>query len=144
MMKYLFLTLALLLFINYSDAQYQFSSKNKKAIKLFQKACSAPMDNLNPNTNIPDYKLGIELVNKAIKKDSNFWEAHLLAAELTEKISDLEKAIFHYKKALSIDPYHSRSSKTNFFLALCEFNTGKYEDANKNMNIFINNPNAIK
>ena len=89
-----------------------------------------------PNTNIPDYKLGIELVNKAIKKDSNFWEAHLLAAELTEKISDLEKAIFHYKKALSIDPYHSRSSKTNFFLALCEFNTGKYEDANKNMNIF--------
>ena len=144
MMKYLFLTLTLLLFINYSDAQFQFSSKNKKAIKLFQKACSAPMDNLNPNTNIPDYKLGIELVNKAIKKDSNFWEAHLLAAELTEKISDLEKAIFHYKKALSIDPYHSRSSKTNFFLALCEFNTGKYEDANKNMNIFINNPNAIK
>ena len=144
MMKFLFLTLTLLLFFNYSNAQFSFSSKNKKAIKLFQKACSAPMDNLNPETNIPDYLLGIELVNKAIKKDSTFWEAHLLAAELNEKITELEKAIFHYKKALSIDPFHSKSSQTNFFLALCEFKIGKYDDALKSIEIFISNPNAIE
>ena len=74
------------------------------------------MENIDPVSNIPDFKLGIELANKAIEKDPNFWEAHVLAAELNEKNRDLEKAIFHYKKALNIHPTHSISSKTNFFV----------------------------
>ena len=93
---------------------------------------------------MPYFKLGIDLANKAIEKDPNFWEAHVLAAELNEKNRDLEKAIFHYKKALYIHPTHSISSKTNFFLATCELKIGLYIDALKNIELFIRNPNAVE
>ena len=144
MIKSLVLFLIFFLYENFSFSQFPYSSKSKKAIKLFEKARSAPMENINPESNIPDFKLGIEFANKAIEKDSNFWEAHVLAAELNEKNRDLEKAIFHYKKALIIHPTHSISSKTNFFLATCELKIGLYTDALKNIELFIRNPNAVE
>ena len=144
MIRFLFLMAFFLAFISFTNAQFPYSSKSKKAIKLFEKARSAPMENFIPETNLPDFKLGIQLANKAIEKDPNFWEAHVLAAELNEKIKDIETAIFHYKKALIINPFHSTSSKTNFFLAACELKIGKYEDALKNIEIFISNPNTVE
>ena len=56
------------------------------------------MENINPESNIPDFKLGIEFANKAIEKDPNFWEAHVLAAELNEKIETLKKQFSITKK----------------------------------------------
>ena len=144
MIKSLVLFSVFFLYTNFSFSQFPYSSKSKKAIKLFEKARSAPMQNINPESNIPDFKLGIELANKAIEKDPNFWEAHVLAAELNEKNRDLEKAIFHYKKALNIHPTHSINSKTNFFLATCELKIGLYTDALKNIELFIRNPNAVE
>lgn len=127
-----------------SNAQFPYSSKNKKAIKLFEKARSSPMQNSNPETNIPDFKLGIEFANKSINKDPNFCEAHVLAAELNERIGEFVVAIEHYKKALNINPYHSSSSKTNFFLAACELKIGSYAEALKNIEVFIRNPSSIE
>ena len=144
MIRFLLLMALFPAFISFTNAQFPYSSKSKKAIKLFEKARSAPMENFISETNLPDFKLGIDLANKAIEKDPNFWEAHVLAAELNEKNRDLEKAIFHYKKALYIHPTHSISSKTNFFLATCELKIGKYEDALKNIELFIRNPNAVE
>ena len=144
MIRFLLLMALFPAFISFTNAQFPYSSKSKKAIKLFEKARSAPMENFISETNLPDFKLGIDLANKAIEKDPNFWEAHVLAAELNEKNRDLEKAIFHYKKALYIHPTHSISSKTNFFLATCELKIGKYEDALKNIGVFILNPNAVE
>ena len=144
MIRFLFLMTFFLAFISFTNAQFPYSSKSKKAIKLFEKARSAPMENFISETNLPDFKLGIDLANKAIEKDPDFWEAHVLVAELNEKIRNIETAIFHYKKALFINPFHSTSSKTNFFLAACELKIGKYEDALKNIEIFIRNPNAVE
>ena len=144
MIKFLFLNLIILGIISCTNAQFPYSSKSKSAIKLFEKARLAPNQNLDPKNQMPDFKLGIEIANKAIKKDPNFWEAHILAAELNVQIGEFETAIFHYKKALNIDSFHSTSSKTNFFLAECELKIGKYSDALKNIELFIRNENSIE
>ncbi len=144
MIKFFILGLFTTAILYCSNAQFPYSSKNKRAIKLFEKARSAPMQNINLETTIPDFKLGIELANKAIEKDPDFWEAHVLAAELNEKIGRFEIAIEHYKKALSINPFHSSSSKTNFFLGACELKVGRYDEALKNIEIFIRNPNSVE
>ena len=144
MLKLILFTLFILVQVSSSNAQFLYSSKSKKAIKLFEKARLAPRQNINPQTNTPDYQLGINFANKAIEKDPNFWEAHVLAAELNERIGAFETAINHYKIALSIDPFHSTSSKTNFFLAACELRTGQYAAALKNIELFIRNPNTVE
>lgn len=60
------------------------------------------------------------------------------------QIGEFETAIFHYKKALNIDPFHSTSSKTNFFLAECELKIGEYSDALKNIELFIRDENSVE
>jgi len=72
MIKSLVLFSVFFLCANFSFSQFPYSSKSKKAIKLFEKARSAPMQNINPESNIPDFKLGIEFANKAIEKDPEF------------------------------------------------------------------------
>ena len=48
---------------------------------------------------LPDYASGIALAEKALEKDSNFVEAHLLAGDFADYSNNLEKAIYHFKKA---------------------------------------------
>ena len=71
-----------------TSAQMRYSTRNKGAIKLFKKAMEAPSKSIDPNTGMPDYQAGIDLLDKALKKDPNFWEAHLLAAEFDEYKGD--------------------------------------------------------
>ena len=61
-------------------AQFPYSTSSKKAIKLFEKGQKAPIELRNPQTGAPNYQEGILLLNAAIDKDPNFWEAYLLKA----------------------------------------------------------------
>ena len=54
-----------------SIAQMRYSTKNKGAIKLFQKAMAAPGKALNPETRMPDYQSGLDLLEKALKQESH-------------------------------------------------------------------------
>jgi len=123
-------------------AQFPYSSSSKKAIKLFEKGQKAPMELRNPQTGAPNYQEGILLLNAAIDKDPNFWEAYLLKAEFLEYQRKYADAAFCYKKALQIDPTHSISGSTHFYLAACQLTIGEYNDALQTISIFLNNPNA--
>lgn len=123
-----------------STAQYSVS--NSKAVKLFEEARRAPGTSLDPQTHQPNYRAGIALLDKAIEKEPNFWEAYLLAGEFYEYIYDYENAIKNYEKALSINPNHAATGSTYFFLANAQYTVGDYASAMKNIDIYVRNKNA--
>lgn len=133
--------LFLLLFISCTTAQ-GYSSKNKKAIALFEEGQKFPNQNRNPMTGLPDYAGGIKLMDKALEKDPNFWEAHLVAGEFAEYAGKQDVAINHYEKALEINPKHSPTGSTYFYLGSLYFDAGKYDESIKTLNIYIANQRA--
>lgn len=112
-----------------------YSTKSKKAIKLFELGQQAPGQSIDPKTGGANYRKGLEYMNQAIAKDPNFWEAHLFAGEFCEYLRKPEEAINHYQKALKINPNHAPTGNTHFFLAGLQFETGKYSDALKTIEI---------
>ncbi|NBR13163.1 MAG: tetratricopeptide repeat protein [Flavobacteriales bacterium] len=141
MNKFFYLLFFSFFIIGCSTAQFPYSTSNKKAIKLFEEAQKAPDANFDPQKG-PDYKKGIEIANQALEKDPQFWEAHLLIAELFERTNDYVNAIVHYKKALEIDPNHSVSGSTLYYLSASQLAIGQYDDAMTNIERFLRNPNA--
>jgi tetratricopeptide (TPR) repeat protein len=136
-------TLLLVLSLNAcAQATFPYSTENKKAIKLFEQAQQAPTAQRNPHTGAPNYDAGILLLDQALAKDSNFWEAALLKAEFLDYERKYADAAKYYQKALNIDPSHSISGSTYFYLAACLITIGEYEEALKNINRFLQNPNA--
>lgn len=141
-MKISLFLLSSLLFFACSIAQMPYSTTNKKAIKLFEEGQKAPGLSVDPRTNMPNYKAGIELMNKALEKDPNFWEAHMFAGEYCEIIGDYQNAIMHYEAAIRINPNHSPTGGTYFYLANLQQAVGDYEKCLKNLDIFERNRNA--
>ena len=140
-MRFFLILLSSLFFVSCSTAQY-YSSKNKKAIKLFEQGRQAPGQTLDPVTHLPNYKEGIHLMNQALDKDPNFWEAHMVVGEFHEMLGDYMPAIEHYKKALAINPNHSPTGSTHFYLANLQHAVGLYEDAIRNAELYEQNRNA--
>jgi outer membrane protein OmpA-like peptidoglycan-associated protein/Tol biopolymer transport system component len=137
---YIFI-LAFSLISSLSYGQFTYSTKSKKAVKLFEKAKQAP-NSLDPTTNSPDYNTGISFLIKALLKDPNFVEAHVLKGRYHEALRNYSDAIFHYNRALAINPAHSLISATNFDLASLQIAIGDYDKALENIDIFLKNPEA--
>lgn len=102
----------------------------------------APALTIDPTTNGPNFRSGIDYMNKALEKDPNFWEAHMFAGEFAEMLGDYPSAIDHYRKALAINPNHSTTGSTYFYLANLEQAIGDYDNAMRNIDLFERNPNA--
>lgn len=141
MMKYISTLLFVLVTITLS-AQMSYSTKNKKAIKLFEEARKIPNEEMDPSTHGPNFRGGLKKAEEAISKDENFWEAHLLAGEYAEYIFDYETAITHFKRAIEIKPDHLYGGGTYFYLANLQQAVGDYDAAVKNATIFVKYPNA--
>jgi len=133
-------TLLFLLFASMTFAQ-QYSSKNKKAIKLFEEGMNAPRANKD-QFGRENYQLGIEILNKAIDKDPTFWEAYLTAGEFAEFSNQLKLAVDYYEKALQINPNHSPTGSTHFYLGNLKFALGDYQGASTAMEIYLKNKQA--
>ena len=141
-MRFSLLFLLLLFSSHHIYAQFPYSTSSKKAIKLFEQAQKAPTAQRNPQTGAPNYSEGIKLIDAALQKDANFWEAYLLKAEFLEYQRKYAEAASCYQKALEIDPTHSISGNTHFFLAVCQLTIGEYTKALQTIQVFLNNPNA--
>ena len=138
-----FLSLSCMLF-SCATAQFGYSTKSKKAIKLFEKARKIPIESFDETTFGPNYKGAIVVLKQAIDKDPNFWEAQLLIGEFYEYTLDYELAIAHYEKAVEINPLHSKSGSTYCYLANLNLALGHYDESIKYADIFLKNPNASK
>jgi outer membrane protein OmpA-like peptidoglycan-associated protein len=140
-MRLLTLIFSIVLVASCSISQ-NYSSTNKKAVKLFEEAMKAPSLSIDPVRRTPNFRAGIELAEKAIAKDPRFWEAHLLAAELYENYYEYPAAIKHYEAALAINPNHAPSGSTYFYLGNSQFAVGDYQGALKNLEIYNKNRSA--
>jgi len=120
----------------------RYSTKNKKAIDLFEQAVQAPNQSVDRERRMPNFRLGIELAEKALNRDPNFWEAHLLLAEFHENYDEYEQAIHHYEQALRIHPQHAASGLTHFLLGSSQFLVGQYAEAIENLSLYSRNKQA--
>jgi outer membrane protein OmpA-like peptidoglycan-associated protein/tetratricopeptide (TPR) repeat protein len=141
-MRYGFTLFIALLFFGCAEAQMGYSTKDKKAIKYFEAGKTAPDVEREEGARQPNYQAGIEYMEKALDRDANFIEAHLLKAELHEYLMQYDEAIDHYKKSLAINPNYLRSGVTYFYLGNLQHAQGEYSDAIKNLDIYLNNRNA--
>ncbi len=141
-MRVTFFLFILLLVAPGCFAQQRYSTSNKKAIKLFEEGHKIPGTSADPATGLPNYRKGIEYMDKALEKDPNFWEAHMVAGEFAEIVGDYPLAISHYESALRINPNHSATGSTYFYLANLQQAIGDYEKSIRNVDLFVRNRNA--
>lgn len=121
----LLLTFLGLVFIP-QQTQAQYSTKNKRAIKYYQKA----REYLRKRR----YDEGIEYLEKAVKKDKKFLEAHYQLASLYTRIFFNEpgagaKVMGHYRQILQADPSNRRYIHLNVVLGEQYLKEGKYAEA---------------
>ncbi|MCK4662252.1 MAG: PD40 domain-containing protein [Bacteroidales bacterium] len=110
-----------------SQKNPDYSTSSKKAIKLYETA----LDYMD----LGNYDMVIETCNSAIQKDTNFIEAFLLIADIYNTKGDLENEIITYKKVIKINPDFFPYAFYN--LAFSEFKTGKYLEAKKDFQNFL-------
>lgn len=119
-----------------------YSTKDKKAIKFFESGKSAPNEEREEGAMKPNYQAGIDYMIKALDRDENFIEAHLLKAEFHEYLMEYDLAIDHYEKSLAINPNYLRSGVTYFYLGNLQHAQGDYDKAIRNLDLYLSNRNA--
>ncbi len=128
-MKNLFLTLCIVhcaLCISYSQ-DYKFHTKSKEAMKYFQRGTHY-FDNRQ-------YDEAILELDKAIKIDSSFLEAQMLLGDVHADDKNFEKSVYHYRKAIALDPDFFPQNFYN--LAKSEMQLNEYDSAKNHLDIFL-------
>ncbi len=104
-----------------------YSSKNKKAIALFEGAIKLYQSN--------QLEKAKAKLSKAVENDATFIEPHLLLAEIFQENEQIQNAIDEYTKAIEINP---RFNLNNFYnLAQLEMRLGKYAEAKQDYKRFL-------
>ena len=141
--NHLFFSILILFVSSIVHGQLRYSTTNKKAIKLFEQAQQVPNLTIDPYMRGPNFSEGLQLLSKALEKDPNFWEAHLLAAQYEEYKRNFTAAVDHYESALRINPHPSATGSTYYYLANSLMKIGEDTKALKAITIYQQqrNPN---
>ncbi|TAL58853.1 MAG: tetratricopeptide repeat protein [Bacteroidetes bacterium] len=108
-------------------SQENYSTKNKKAIKLFEEA--------KQHYNLRDTEKAKQALLEAIEKDTLFVEAHTMLGYVYGDLNQIEKAIEEIKKALEINP--TLLPGNHYTLAQFQSGAGNYKDAKLNFDRFL-------
>ncbi|PKR80937.1 hypothetical protein CW751_07150 [Brumimicrobium salinarum] len=125
----LLFTLFALLISSCATAQMGYSTKSKRAIKLYEEGRAAPQKNIDVRTGRPDFEAGIELLQKALKKDENFLEAHQMIGEFYRLSGKNKKAVHHYKKSLEIRPSANLNGQLYLDIGELQMRNSEFKDA---------------
>jgi len=134
----------LLSFFAFWAKAQQYSTQNKAAIRYYEQALAE----LNSQVKIYPkrneirkqnrYDEAMELLEKAIKKDPKFTEAHLALAknyEIFQKYQD--KMIYHYEQAIKSNPNSRKVLEAYLIVAKDKLNLGKYKEAKQYAEKFL-------
>jgi outer membrane protein OmpA-like peptidoglycan-associated protein len=119
----------------------QWSTKNKKAIKLVEQAMEATRY-LVKETGLPDYATAIEYCDQAISKDPEFSDAYEMKAEYCMRSGRIEEAVEALRTAVSLPSFSTGTGYSYFDLATMELELGEYEAALANFKKFRTYKNA--
>ena len=118
-----------------------YSSYNKKAIKLYEKAIECYQD-ISPFSGRGNLKGAEEYLLKSLAKDSTFSEAYILLSQVKVKMGDINSAIFYKEKMMTANPIIPLVEY--FYLAGMHMAIGSYEKCLKNAVRYKNSPLADK
>ena len=118
-----------------------YSSYNKKAIKLYEKAIECYQD-ISPFSGRGNLKGAEEYLLKSLAKDSTFSEAYILLSQVKVKMGDINSAIFYKEKMMTVNPIIPLVEY--FYLAGMHMAIGSYEKCLKNAVRYKNSPLADK
>lgn len=118
-----------------------YSSYNKKAIKLYEKAIECYQD-ISPLSGRGNLKGAEEYLLKSLAKDSTFSEAYILLSQVKVKMGDFNSAIFYKEKMMTANPIIPLVEY--FYLAGMHMAIGSYEKCLKNAVRYKNSPLADK
>ena len=114
---------------SYCGQSALYSSYNKKAIKLYEKAiaCYKDISPINGRGNLIGAE---EYLLKSLLKDSTFSEAYILLSQVKVKRGDINSAIFYKEKMMAVNPIIPLVEY--FYLAGMHMAIGSYEKCLKN------------
>ncbi|RLD41218.1 MAG: hypothetical protein DRI86_13770 [Bacteroidetes bacterium] len=128
------LVLFLISICNNSYSQFsknqEFTTKSRKARKAIKHAMTY--------FEIKDFKEGIQYCKDAIKYDSSFVEAYLLAGQMYQEQRKMPLSMYYYKKASKVNP--DFYPKVFFILATYELETGKYKESLVDYKNYLKSP----
>ena len=124
---------------SYSSQSALYSSYNKKAIKLYEKAIACYQD-INPLNGRGNLTGAEEYLLKSLDKDSTFSEAYILLSQVKVKMGDINSAIFYKEKMMTVNPIIPLVEY--FYLAGMHMAIGSYEKCLKNAVRYKNSPLA--
>lgn len=113
--------------VSFSSVNAQYSSPKKSAVTRFENGVRA--------YRMMDFNNAILLLEEAVEKDENFVEPHLVLGDLYTERNELEKAEYHYNKAIELNP----NFKPNVYMSAAgvEMKLGKYEEARKHLEAYV-------
>ena len=124
---------------SFSSQSALYSSYNKKAIKLYEKAIECYQD-ISPFSGRGNLKGAEEYLLKSLAKDSTFSEAYILLSQVKVKMGDINSAIFYKEKMMTVNPIIPLVEY--FYLAGMHMAIGSYEKCIKNAVRYKNSPLA--
>lgn len=104
----------------------KYSSSDKKAVDSFRKGFSAYL--------AKDLKNAEKNVQKAISRDPNFWEAHMLMGDIRNDKKDVDRATESYMKAYSLSPKFA--NKGALYSALAEKGRANFKKAEEYASLY--------
>lgn len=132
-MKVFFLSVLFFLSVSVLSAQErQLSTTSKEAIKQYALANQSIDDRL--------YDDAIDHLQKSIKEDNNFIEAHALLADVYRVKWKYKDAIEQYRKVITINPEFNRS--IYYKLGDCEVHDAQYAEAQQHLEKYLAYPNV--
>ncbi len=130
-MKIAFISIFLILSSFFVNAQGQYSTTNKQAIKHFALANQSMDDNL--------YDTAVEELNKAIDADSKFIEAHALLADVLRLGHHYKESIEQYRIVINLNPEFNRSVYLK--IGDMEISNSEYTQAQAHLQKYLTYPN---
>src|SRR5690554_2953851 len=124
-----------------ATAQMGYGTKSKKAIKLFEEGREAPQKNIDLRTGRPDFETGIEYLEKALKRDENFLEAHQMIGEFYRLSGKNKEAVYHYKRSLEIQPSANLNGQLYLDIGELQMRNNEFQDAIKYFDYILHGNN---
>ncbi|MBK0381118.1 PD40 domain-containing protein [Mucilaginibacter sp. SD-g] len=133
MRKLFLLVLMLLITVDIYAQQQRYTTTDKEAIKFYALANQSVDEHL--------YDAAIGQLQKAIKEDDKFVEAHFLLADIYRLKRNNKPAIQEFLRVIALDPDFNRAVYLK--IGDCEVSEAQYPEAQRHLETYLTYPNII-